>query len=92
MTIRVYLCCVLGIVISVVLPILRVSLPKATASSTTWDFWADAKPYVITGLFSALAAIVIIAGSGATADTWGCRAALMAGYAWDSTLQKFAKG
>jgi uncharacterized membrane protein YkvI len=87
--------CVLGIVISVILPILRQALPrpavtvesKAVTTNTMllW-FWQAAWPYVALGLFSALSALLIVAGAGDSLKDY--RAALLAGYAWDSTLQK----
>ena len=79
----IYFTCALGIVISVILPILRALLPKPSPDQGTWDV---IKPYVILGVFSLVAAILIVAASGESLKDW--RAALVAGYAWDSTLQK----
>jgi len=86
-----YLGCVIGIVISVVLPILRALLPKppaAAAAPPTFlaALWEQAKPYLILGVFSLLTAILIIALTGDTVK--GFKAGLLAGYLWDSTLQK----
>lgn len=49
-------------------------------------FWQVARPYVVTGLFSVLAALLIVAFMEDQLADW--RAELLAGYAWDSTLQK----
>ena len=54
------------------------------------DYWPYAKPYIIVGVFSLLVAILIFAFSKESIDDkWGL--AVLAGYAWDSTLQKLAK-
>ena len=84
-----YFVCAVGIVISVVLPILRAMLPKPpkdVVGRPMGDVWQAAKSYIILGLFSLVGAILIVAASGDTLKDW--RAAILAGYAWDSTLQK----
>lgn len=86
--------CVLGIVISVILPILRQALPKPAAMGAVAgagggrlaEIWHIAWPYLALGLFSALSALLVVAGAGDSLKDY--RAALLAGYAWDSTLQK----
>lgn len=87
--------CVLGIVISVILPILRQSLPTSTTMqimnqgpevSGLKRFWRVAWPFLALGLFSALSAFLIVASFGNNLKDY--RAALLAGYAWDSTIQK----
>jgi len=96
-SVEIYLACVSGIVISVVLPILIRALPEAPAGGSVaaaeprWlaGLWEQAKPYLVTGLFSALAAFLIIAYLGEHLKDW--RSALLAGYAWDSTIQKVRK-
>ena len=80
-----YLWCVAGIIISIVLPILKAMLPKPPAAAAAASLWETVKPFVVVGLFSALAAILIIAFAGNNLD-W--KSALLAGYAWDSTLQR----
>ena len=93
----IYLYCVIGIVVSILLPILRGLLPKPPASvganaappSFLLAFWDHAKPFLIVGLFSLLTGILIVAFTYGTLKDW--RAALLAGYAWDSTLQKLTK-
>jgi len=91
-----YLGCVVGIVISIVLPILRALLPKPAvpgAAAAQPKFmvvlWNLAKPYLIVGVFSLLTAFLIIALTGDTVK--GFKAGLLAGYLWDSTLQKLGK-
>jgi hypothetical protein len=87
----------LGILVSVVLPILRALIPKPPVSATPAlpgtpspnRFLLLAKPYAVVGAFSILTAILIVALAGDTLRTWNM--AVLAGYAWDSTLQKLAK-
>lgn len=93
--IQIYSWCVLGILISILLPIIRGFLPRPpvvgahAAPPFLAAFWNHAKPYVVVGLFSLLTGFLIVAFTWGTLHDW--RAALLAGYAWDSTLQKIAK-
>lgn len=85
---------VLGIVLSVLGPILRQALPKPKEERTRGEFWKEygenVKPFLALGVFSVLTALLVVAILGDTlGQDW--RTALVAGYAWDSTLQK-AKG
>ena len=85
----IYLMCAVGVVISVVLPILRALLPKPPTDiddRPAARVWEQIKPYLVLGAFSLVGAILIVAASGESLKDW--RAALLAGYAWDSTLQK----
>lgn len=91
-----YIWCVVGIVVSIVLPILRTMLPRPPDANKQGGqrgfavvLWEAAKPYVIVGLFSLLTGLLIVALTAGTLQDW--RAALLAGYAWDSTLQKLTK-
>jgi hypothetical protein len=86
-----YSWCVVGILVSIVLPILMQLLPKpaGSAKQSLATFWEQAKPFVIVGLFSLLTGLLIVAFTWGTLKDW--RAALLAGYAWDSTLQKLKK-
>jgi hypothetical protein len=79
-----YWFCVLGILISIILPILRQLLPKPTlaAGVSPW------KRYVGIGLFSLITAVVVVAFGRKDVSNWLWFDALLAGYAWDSTLQK----
>ena len=87
-----YFSVALGVLISIVLPLLRVMLPQPKATtlsrgeSTSARIWRMTKPYVVTGLFSLLAAFLIVALLGESIDTW--QKALLAGYTADATLQK----
>ena len=45
-----------------------------------------AKPYIIILIFSLVSAILIVAYIGDTLTDW--RAALLAGFSWDSLIQK----
>ena len=73
-----------GILISLALPLLRKLLPipkannKETALST----------YLVIGAFSLLTALLVVAFGGPQTKNWYWYTALLAGYAWDSTLQK----
>jgi hypothetical protein len=87
----VYFWVMLGIIISVLLPIMWTQLKRyfpvsATSKLPIASIWTVVKPYVILGIASGLTSILIVAFlSDQLADY---RAALLAGYAWDSTLQK----
>jgi hypothetical protein len=88
-----YLICALGIVVSIILPILRQSLPRPANASERGEaesflirIWHAAKPYLIVGVFSLITALLIVALGGDTFKDW--KLAFLAGYAWDSTLQK----
>jgi UDP-N-acetylglucosamine:LPS N-acetylglucosamine transferase len=86
-----YLWCVLGIVISVLLPILTALLPKPLGKTLAAGVMPEIRPYLVTGLFGIVAAIVVIAAAGDGARTWSHAQALIAGYSWDSTLQKLRR-
>ena len=87
--------CVLGIVISVLLPILWQIVyryfPKPPArvgaAVDAGPLWAFIAPYVALGAASALTAVLIVAILHTQLTT--AESAILAGYAWDSTLQKF---
>ena len=84
----IYFYCALGVVISVVLPILRAMLPKPPPGLTGEErgIGPVALSYLALGAFSLVAAVLIVFSLGDTlADP---RAALLAGYTCDSTLQK----
>lgn len=94
--ITVYPYVALGIVISVVLPILRKSIPTPSRDSRFAGkgfrerLWPIAKPYVMLGIFSLLAAIIIVASLGDTLTDW--KLAVIAGFSWDSLIQKAGQG
>lgn len=90
----IYLGCVIGIVISIVLPILRALLPKPPVAAAAPPkflvaLWNYAKPYLVVGVFSLLTAFLIIMLTGDTVTTF--KGGVLAGYLWDSTLQKLGK-
>ena len=82
-----YLFTALGIAISIMLPILRRLLPKGAPAGVE-GVWDKMKRYVLVGVFSLLTALLIVAFVGDALQDW--RVAILAGYAWDSTLQKVA--
>ena len=84
-----YWFCVLGILISIVLPILRQLLPKPAFITTDIPAW---KRYAGVGLFSLITAVVVVAFGKNSVSSWLWYDALLAGYAWDSTLQKLVNG
>jgi hypothetical protein len=76
-----YLIVVVGILISFAIPALKrliwIQPPER----------ADIKRFAYIGLFSLLTALLVMAfGGDSLLQDW--RAALLAGYAWDSTFQK----
>jgi hypothetical protein len=87
----IYGSCVLGVFISVVLPVLRQALPKPDAKtmdeSTVFQrIWKYTRPYLLTTLFSLIVGLLLVAFLRDQIADW--RAGLLAGYAADSTLQK----
>jgi TRAP-type C4-dicarboxylate transport system permease small subunit len=88
----VYLWCLIGIVISAVLPgvwaYVRLTFPADPSQPKTMpvDPWQLAKPYVALCAASALTALLLVAFLGESLTEPS--AAILAGYAWDSTLQK----
>jgi hypothetical protein len=82
---------VLGILISIALPILRKKLPTAfgiTSLLSAGVVSASIKVYLYVGTFSLLTAILVVASGGSSAPTWEWYTAVVAGFAWDSILQK----
>lgn len=82
----------LGVVASVVLPLIRALLPKPNVGLRQWAglLWPKIRPYVATAVFSLIVAALLMAFLGDTISTW--RSALLAGYSFDSTLQKLSTG
>lgn len=87
--------CFLGIVISVALPGLwayvRERFPTAPGSPRKGlvnpsELFTLIRPYLALGAASTMTAILVMAFVGDSLVDY--RAALLAGYAWDSTLQK----
>ncbi len=88
---RAYELVVVGIVISIVLPMLRKLLPSAGAALAVKEYWPEVRPYVGIGAVSLVAAVIVLAFAGEAAKSWSWQSAILAGYAWDSTLQKVGK-
>ncbi len=79
-----YLFVSLGIAISIALPLLRGLMPLPPPLLPP----APARPYLAAGAVSLLTAALVVAfNDGRFASPY---TALLAGYAWDSTLQKMA--
>ncbi len=88
---EIYFFVALGVAVSVVLPILRKNLPHIAGqgeSLSVWlrKLWSEAKQYVLIGVFSLVVALLLVAAFGDAIKDW--RAAILIGYAQDSTLQK----
>lgn len=83
-----YFAIVAGVVISVILPILRQWLPKPSANRNLKTLGSISKPYLILMAFSLVVGLLIVASIGDNLTDW--RVSLLLGYAWDSSLQKFA--
>jgi MFS family permease len=87
----IYLWLLVGVGISAILPgvwaYVRTQFPTGSeAKGLTESYWTIAKPYLALCLASALTSLLLVAFLGDTlVDP---RAAILAGYAWDSTLQK----
>ena len=86
----IYFAVALGVAISVVLPLIRSVLPKPPSALQGKTYWQIAKPYVYTGIFSLIVAVLVVAAMRDQLDSW--QAAVLAGYMWDSTLQKATTG
>ena len=79
-----------GVAISVILPLIKALLPVAGTRALGRQVWPRIRPYVATGIFSLLVAVLVVAAMGDKLTSWS--AALIAGYTWDSTLQKLTTG
>jgi hypothetical protein len=88
-----------GIVVSFILPILRKRIPAedktlnlkglARANDFLTRAWPTVKPYAIILLFSVVSSILIVAYVGDTLTDW--KTALLAGFSWDSIMQKIGQ-
>jgi hypothetical protein len=86
----IYLSVTGGIAISVILPLIRALLPKPPAALRGQVNWERMRPFVATGVFSLVVALLVVAVMGDRLESWST--ALLAGYTWDSTLQKLTTG
>lgn len=85
---------VLGVVLSVALPIVKEGYPRAATDLVRGKVWSTivpiAKPYLLLGVGSVATAVLIMAGManlGKPIEAW--HQALLLGYFADATLQKF---
>src|SRR5271155_536226 len=92
-TLAAYVFVVLGVLLSIALPLLRALLPKppAVAAAEAGALWSEIRPFVVVACFSILTSVLVLAFAGDAAKSWMWHQALLAGYAWDSTLQKASK-
>ena len=86
----IYLWVAAGVGISVLLPLIRALLPRPPLQLRGLPSWERVRPYLATGLFSLVVALLVVAIMDGQLDTWS--KALIAGYLWDSTLQKATTG
>ncbi len=90
----IYLWCCAGIVVSVLLPVIWVAVRKAFPAPASTaavrvdvqKYWPTVRPYLLLGVASAMTALIVVFALGDQLAT--PQAAVLAGYAWDSTLQK----
>ena len=87
---KIYFSAAAGVAISVILPLIKALLPIPGGRLPAGRTWLQIRPYVATGLFSLIVAVLVVAAMGAQLTSWST--ALMAGYMWDSTLQKLTTG
>ena len=95
MNIETYLLVVAGILISIIYPILRKALPKSKLGidrqlSLPARIWDAAKPYIVGLIFACITAPLVIAFLGDRLENWS--AALLAGFAWEATIEKVKEG
>ncbi len=93
-----YLACAAGVILSVTIPVLSKSVQQQFSAGGPAEvggavrlmglIWQQTRRYRILAAFSLAVAALIVAFLSDTLVTW--KAALIAGYLWDSTLQKIA--
>jgi hypothetical protein len=81
-----------GILISVCVPLLRKAFPSTLVTGLAIPVAPPMKAYFAIGAFSLLTAVLIVAYGGSSTASWAWYTAVLAGYAWDSTLQKIVRG
>lgn len=93
-----YLACAAGVLLSALIPSLAATVRQYFSAGTPAALeqlalakllWHATRPYIILAAFSLAVSVLIIAFLGNQLATW--QSALIAGYLWDSTLQKIAK-
>lgn len=82
----------LGVVISILLPVLAAAVRSQFGSSTAGI--VDLKKYLLLGAFSGLTAILLLAvyRQAKPDESITVYAALLAGYGWQATLEKIGFG
>ena len=83
----IFLACALGVALSIAIPILRKALGLGGESDSlgaSGGLWAVLRPYVIFAVLSLAVALVIVF----TTELKYPKAGFVAGYLFDSTLQK----
>jgi hypothetical protein len=93
-----YLSCASGVILSVAIPILSKSVQQHFGAGGPAEvggamrlmglIWRQTRRYRILAAFSLAVAALLVAFLGDSLVTW--KGALIAGYLWDSTLQKIA--
>lgn len=93
---HIYIPCACGVILSIIIPVFAKAVRKQFNIGGPAELggfgllirsiWQQTRPYIILGTFSLAVALLIVAFLGETLKTW--QAALIAGYLWDSTLQK----
>lgn len=93
---QVYIACAGGVVLSIAIPVLAKAVQKQFNVGGPAELggvrllmhaiWQQLRPYAILTAFSLTVALLVVAFMGESLRTW--QLALLAGYAWDSTLQK----
>lgn len=93
---QVYIACAGGVVLSIAIPVLAKAVRQQFNVGGPAELggilllvrtiWQRLRPYAILAAFSLAVSLLIVAFLGENLRTW--QLALLAGYAWDSTLQK----
>lgn len=101
MTGQLYLAVAGGVATSILLPVLVRSVkaeferavPAARKGSAVTRLlvaaWPQVRKYLILGVFSLVTAVLVAAAMGDAITAW--QGAFVAGYAWDSTIQKITQ-
>jgi len=89
---EIYFLVVIGIIISIVYPILRQAIPrpKNAAPALLTRIWEALKPYIIVLIIALISAPLVIAFMGEKINNY--ESAILAGFAWESILEKIKNG
>jgi hypothetical protein len=83
-----YLWAVVGVAVSVILPIARRWIFPGQMAAITAGLPPLVKKLLGLAIFSLVGALVVVATAGSSGSAWGFSEAFLAGYTIDSTLQK----